>query len=154
MTATTPVTATSASMTPTPAMTIDQIEVDGAMVVVAEVEELSAAEKPCFMTAQGKERGTYMRLADGDHRLDTYSVFQLSVLTVPSEADREPVPEATIADLDTDLVDRTIARLKTNRGSEEGFDLGVLWVQGQREYRGLVPPTALFLEQSIPIGND
>lgn len=57
------------------------------------------------MTAQGKERGTYMRLADGDHRLDTYSVFQLSVLTVPSEADREPVPEATIADLDTDLVD-------------------------------------------------
>jgi hypothetical protein len=46
------------------------------------------------------------------------------------------------------------ARLKTNRGSEEGFDLGVLWVQGQREYRGLVPPTALFLEQSIPIGND
>jgi len=102
-------------VTPTPAMTIDQIEVDGAMVVVAEVEELSAAEKPCFMTAQGKERGTYMRLADGDHRLDTYSVFQLSVLTVPSEADREPVPEATIADLDTDLVDRTIARLKTNR---------------------------------------
>jgi hypothetical protein len=45
------------------------------------------------------------------------------------------------------------ARLKTNRGSEEGFDLGVLGVQGQREYRGLVPPTALFLEQSIPIGN-
>lgn len=102
-------------VTPTPAMTIDQVEVDGAMVVVADIDELPAAEKPCFVTAQGKERGTYVRLADGDHRLDTYSVFQLSVLTVPSEADREPVHGTTIADLDAVLVARTIARLRTNR---------------------------------------
>ena len=102
-------------LTPTPVLAIDQVGVGDAMIVIAEVEELPAAEKPCFVTAQGKERGAYIRLADGDHRLDTYSVFQLSVLTVPSEADREPVTEATIADLDTTLIERTITRLRTNR---------------------------------------
>lgn len=53
--------------------------------------------------------------------LSVFNFFQMAfyldlhTFTVPSEADREPVPEATIADLDTDLADRTIARLKTNR---------------------------------------
>ena len=102
-------------LTPTPAMSVDQMEVDGASVVVAEVEELPAAEKPCFVTAQGKERGTYMRVGDGDHRLDTYSVFQLSVLTVPSNADREPVMQARIDDLDSSLIARTVARLRASR---------------------------------------
>ncbi|HEY5854179.1 MAG TPA: ATP-binding protein [Aldersonia sp.] len=102
-------------LTPNPAMTVDQVELQGAMVVVAEVDELPPAEKPCFVTAQGKERGTYMRVGDGDHRLDTYSVFQLSMLTVPSDADREPVTQARADDLDPNLVNRTVAQLRLGR---------------------------------------
>ena len=102
-------------LTPVPIMTTEQMEVDGSPVVVAEVEELPAAEKPCFVTAQGKERGTYMRVGQGDHRLDTYSVFQLSTLTEPSTADREAVTAANIDDLDPNLIKRTIERLRTYR---------------------------------------
>ncbi|WP_035734651.1 ATP-binding protein [Gordonia polyisoprenivorans] len=105
----------SGPLSPSPVMTVEQMEIDGSPVVVVEVDELPAAEKPCFVTAQGKERGTYMRVGDGDHRLDTYSVFQLSVLTIPSNDDREPVIKARIDDLDADLIRRTVSRLRSNR---------------------------------------
>ncbi|MFD4180516.1 helix-turn-helix domain-containing protein, partial [Rhodococcus sp. NPDC058514] len=100
---------------PTPALNVDQLEFEGAMVVVAEVDELPADEKPCFVTEQGKDRGSYLRLGDGDHRMDTYSVFQLSNLTVPSSADKNPVEQARVADLDPQMVSRTIARLRATR---------------------------------------
>lgn len=102
-------------LTPRPTMLIEQMEVDGAPVVVAEVIELPAAEKPCFVTSQGKERGTYVRIGEGDHRLDTYAVFQLSTLTTPSTADREPVTGSTPHDLDPALIERTIVRLRRSR---------------------------------------
>lgn len=102
-------------VTPRPAMTIDQVEFEDAMVVIAEVDELPAVDKPCFVTDQGVERGSYERLGDGDHRLDTYSVFQMSNLTVPSPADRTPVDQAAVADLNPEMVSRTIARLRVTR---------------------------------------
>ena len=102
-------------ITPRPLMSIDQMEVDGAPVVVAEVTELPAADKPCFVTSQGKEHGTYVRVGEGDHRLDTYGVFQMSTLTVPSTADREAVSGAVVADLDSGLVERTVSRLRRTR---------------------------------------
>ncbi len=102
-------------LTPRPAMTVDQVEFEGAMVVVARVDELPAADKPCYVTDQGMDRGSYARVGDGDHRLDSYSVFQLSMLTVPSTADREPVHQAMVTDLDPRLVERTIAQLRAAR---------------------------------------
>ncbi|WP_024794018.1 ATP-binding protein [Tomitella biformata] len=102
-------------LSPTPAMTVDQVEFEGAMVVVVEVDELPPSDKPCFVTDQGIDRGTYQRLGDGDHRMDTYSVFQLANLTVPSPADRAPVERAVFADLDPQLVARTIERIRVAR---------------------------------------
>lgn len=102
-------------LTPTPLIDIDQVEFEGAMVVIVKVDELPGAEKPCFVTDQGKDRGSYQRLGDGDHRMDTYSVFQLSNLTVPSPADREPVERAEFTDLDRQLVSRTIERIRATR---------------------------------------
>ncbi|EGD54496.1 transcriptional regulator [Gordonia neofelifaecis NRRL B-59395] len=102
-------------LSPRPRMTFERQELDGAAVVVVDVAELPAAEKPCFVTSQGKERGTFVRVGEGDHRLDTYEVFQLSTLTVPSAADREPVRGAAMDDLDNSVVSRTIQRMQTNR---------------------------------------
>lgn len=43
------------------------------------------------------------------------------------------------------------ARLKTNRGSKEGFDLGVLEVQRQRECAGLYHRQPCFLSSQFPL---
>lgn len=102
-------------LTPRPVVSIDEVEFEESTVVVVHVEELSAGEKPCFVTDQGKERGSYTRLSDGDHRMDTYEVFLTSALTVPSRADRSPVDGATIEDLDSRQVARTIDRIRTVR---------------------------------------
>ncbi|WP_084222301.1 ATP-binding protein [Rhodococcus sp. Chr-9] len=102
-------------LSPRPMVTIDEVEFEDATVVVLEVEELPAGEKPCFVLEQGKERGSYTRLSDGDHRMDTYEVFLMSALTVPSRADRNPVEDASIEDLDPRQIARTIDRIRTVR---------------------------------------
>ncbi|GEE00735.1 transcriptional regulator [Gordonia spumicola] len=108
-------TETPGPLTPRPSMVVDRLEFEGADLVVAEVAEIAAAAKPCFVTAQGKENGSYTRIGEGDHRLDTYEVFQMSTLTVPSSADRVPVSGARIDDLNKEAISRTLHRLRTNR---------------------------------------
>ena len=44
-------------------------------------------------------------------------------------------------------------RLQAERGGEEGFNLGVHAVRGQRQCRAVVPPIIMFVEKSIPTGN-
>lgn len=99
-------------LTPTPNGVIDIAEVDGAPVVVADVDELPTANKPCYVTAQGIENGSYRRAGDGDRALGSYGVFLLRADGTQPTEDLDPVDGAELADLDDDLVGRFIDRLR------------------------------------------
>ncbi|GAA4167518.1 ATP-binding protein [Gryllotalpicola koreensis] len=102
-------------LTPTPSGVIDIAEVDGAPVVVVDVEELPASQRPCYVTTQGIENGSYQRVADGDRVMGRYGVFLLRADAAQPTADTEPVPSATVDDLDPGLVGTFIERLRRVR---------------------------------------
>jgi ATP-dependent DNA helicase RecG len=106
---------TAAPIEPTPSVRIAIQEFEGGEVVVAQVEELAAEQKPCFVVAKGKEGGSYERLLDGDHRMGTHAIFLLSSNRAQPLRDIDPVSGTSRADLDPDLSAGLIARVKRTR---------------------------------------
>ena len=49
-------------------------EVDGAIMLTAEVAELSADQKPCYYQGAGMVNGSFIRVGDGDRQLTPYEV--------------------------------------------------------------------------------
>lgn len=102
-------------LNPIPLMDIELIPYEGATIVVAEVHELPNDEKPCFVVTQGKERGSYQRLADGDHQMSTYAVFLYSSNRRQPDDDSQLVTGSGIGDLDDQLLDRFVRRIRAEK---------------------------------------
>lgn len=95
---------------------IDIATVDGKSVVVAVVEGLPPARKPCYVKSRGMERGSYIRTHDGDRRLSTYEIHVLASSQGQPLDDTALVPHATVDDLDPELVRSLTRRLRATRG--------------------------------------
>ena len=93
-----------------PHVSID--EIDGFPVVVAQIIELPREQKPCYVTKQGLNRGTYIRVADSDRRLTAEEVHQLIAERGQPVFDAEPVDGTTIEDLDTLAIETFVSRLR------------------------------------------
>ncbi|MGB3910557.1 MAG: ATP-binding protein [Pseudolysinimonas sp.] len=102
-------------LTPRPQGTIDVGVVDGSPVVVVEVEELPAEQKPSFVTTRGKENGSFERTSDGDRRMSTHAIFLLATASAQPTDDRHPVDGAGYEDLDASLIERFVRRLRRVR---------------------------------------
>ncbi|WEV67435.1 putative DNA binding domain-containing protein [Bifidobacterium sp. ESL0769] len=74
-------------------------------VLVANVPELDIMQKPCYVKKRGKMDGSYLRTGDGDHLLTLYEIdrFMENQYRV-ARNDLVAVPDATIDDLDPDLL--------------------------------------------------
>ena len=81
---------------------------EGSQVLTIEVEELEPQLKPCYIEKRGVQGGSYKRVGDADILLSPTEVYELQHALVPSETDRAPVDEATVDDLDPDIVDGII----------------------------------------------
>ncbi|OZG69448.1 ATP-binding protein [Bifidobacterium eulemuris] len=91
---------------------------DGKPVVVANVPELSAAQKPCYVKKHGRVQGSYLRTGDGDYRLTMYEIdrFVENQHRV-ARNDVDMVFDATVDDLDKELLD---GWLRIQRGGSFG----------------------------------
>lgn len=119
-------------------------EFEGARVVRLGVPELDPVEKPCFVGTRGAYGGSFIRGGDGDRRLTHYEVTQLLSNRTQPVLDRELVPAATAADLDSALVAAYLTRIRRRsqafRESEDErllVRLGVLTADGD----GVLRPT-------------
>lgn len=102
-------------LTPRPTGTVEVGDVGGAAVVVVDVEEAPAGDRPVYVTTAGPIGGSYERIGDGDHRLGGYGVFLLHSDRAQPTEDTEPVDGATIDDLDAEILERFLARLRRLR---------------------------------------
>lgn len=91
---------------------VDVVTFEGVPLVVAVVPELTKAQKPCYVRDRGLYTGSYTRSGDGDRRLTQYEVGLLLGERGQPVFDAEPVPEATVEDLDHEAVRRLVARVK------------------------------------------
>ena len=130
---------------------------DGELVVI-EISELEPLLKPCFVTAQGIQNGSYKRVSDKDIKLSTTEIFALQNAMVPSPADRDVVDGATIHDLNPDVIDSIIdnerrSHPKALRGAEtqeaQMARLNITDQEGRIRLGGLLA-TGIYPQQYYP----
>lgn len=100
-------------VTPVPPTDVEQIEFEGGVVVALTVRPLVAVPAPCFVTDQGLENGSYRRWDDQNIHLTSYEIYLLRHRHELLGTDREAVSSARISDLDSDLIERMVARLRS-----------------------------------------
>ena len=94
---------------------IEVVSVDGRLIVAAAIDELPQDRKPCFVKSKGMDRGSYILTHDGDRRLTTYEIHVLASSQGQPIDDRAFVDGATLDDLDDELVQRLLLRLRSTR---------------------------------------
>ena len=96
-----------------PQFTVDDI--DGLTVVAAEIDEVSASQKPCFYKTAGLPKGAYLRVGNTNRQMTEYEVFgYLSGREQPTD-DEDIVPDASLEDLDNSLIDTYLDRFRQIR---------------------------------------
>ncbi|MGH3158251.1 MAG: RNA-binding domain-containing protein, partial [Streptosporangiaceae bacterium] len=103
-----------AKLTPALAPIIDTVPFEGAILVLAEIEALPPAQRPCYVTTRGLYNGAYVRVGDGEQRLTPYEIDRLRENSGQPRWDEEPVPRATTKDLDQRAVLRLIETATRN----------------------------------------
>jgi ATP-dependent DNA helicase RecG len=101
-------------LTPPLTPSIEIVSFEGVNLVVAEVEALPPAQRPCYVTARGLYNGAYVRVGDGDQRLTPYEIDRLRENSGQPRWDEEPVPQASVKDLDRTAVLRLIEAASRN----------------------------------------
>jgi ATP-dependent DNA helicase RecG len=101
-------------------------EIDGETVAAVEVEEISAAQKPCFYKQAGLPKGAYLRVGNTNRQMTEYEVFGYLSSRGQPTYDEELIPHAAIDALDGRLLDEYLGRLQQIR-SGAGF------LEGTRE---------------------
>ena len=103
----------------------DTLSVDGKPVLVIRIDELEGGAKPCFVKRQGLGSGSYKRIGEQDIRLSPREIYSFETARIASNADREPVPDASMASLDGELVDglfRNMANARMFKGAKSNED--------------------------------
>ncbi|MCY3560788.1 MAG: putative DNA binding domain-containing protein [bacterium] len=95
---------------------IEICTVDGIPVVVAAVDEISPGQKPCIVMKPDHLGGAYVRTHDGNRLLTEYEHYALFAAKGQPTEDERAVDGAQPADLDSDLVDLLIQRVRVTRG--------------------------------------
>lgn len=89
-----------------------------APVVVANIPESSARQKPCFVKKRGQRDGSFIRTGDGDHHMSQYELDRFIENQLGSARnDTALVEEATIEDLDDSLLRGWLARERSTSSS-------------------------------------
>jgi ATP-dependent DNA helicase RecG len=93
-------------------VTIEEQQVDGKTLIVANVKECPPSQKPCKDPRTGK---SWVRSYDGDYEISSLEEQAFLATREAPSADCEPVNGATIDDLDLQLLDSWIETVKQTR---------------------------------------
>jgi ATP-dependent DNA helicase RecG len=96
---------------------VDLHTVEGATLVVAEVPETEIAQKPCYYRGAGLTNGAFIRVGDGDRKLSAYEVQVMLASRGQPREDEAPVSDASLDDLDPELVSGLLERLRQPEAS-------------------------------------
>ena len=99
---------------------IEICEVDSTSVVVAAVGELSPDQKPCVVKSPDHLAGAYIRTHDNNRLLTTYEHHALLAARGQPTEDECPVGGATKDDLNPELLEPLLRRVRATRGPAFG----------------------------------
>lgn len=86
--------------------------ISGRPILVIEVPEAGASEKPVYIKARGIYHGSFIRQADGDHQLTEYEVLKLLENRGQPRHDMELIDKAYESVLDLEAIDDFVNRIR------------------------------------------
>ena len=97
-------------------------DIDGKIVISAEIPEIDTVEKPCFYMGAGRMRGSYIRVGDADESMTEYEIYSYEAFRKKHQDDIRTVERASIEVLDRLLLDSYINILKRKRPNVAKLD--------------------------------
>lgn len=89
------------------------LEFEGRPVVVVNVPEAPASQKPCCVKKLGRMNGSFIRTGDGDHRMSLYEIDRfIENQRRSARNDAVIVRDATVEDLDENLLSGWLSRVR------------------------------------------
>lgn len=103
------------AMTPIVRPVLSVFDEEGKTFVTAEIPPIDLTERPCYRTAKGRLKGSYIRVGDADKPMTEYEVYSYEAYRKKFRDDIRPVEDATLVSLSQDELEDYISRRKKNR---------------------------------------
>jgi ATP-dependent DNA helicase RecG len=87
-------------------------ELNGKIVVSAEVEEIDAALRPCFYRGSGRINGSYIRIGDGDRKMTEYEIYSYEAYRKKIQDELRLPNRAAMEDISNDTLEEYLIRLR------------------------------------------
>lgn len=88
------------------------VEVEGKLVVSAEISECDIFSKPCFYKGAGRLRGSYIRVGDADLPMTEYEIYSYEAFKRKIQDELRPVERSDRSSLDKDGIGEYLIKLK------------------------------------------
>lgn len=96
-------------------------EVDGKVIVCAEIQEIDNNFKPCFYKGAGRLKGSYIRVADGDRLMTEYEVYSYEAFKKKIQDELREAERAVIDDIKTNAFYKYLLELKEKKPNLSGL---------------------------------
>lgn len=83
--------------------------------VTAEIPPVDLTDRPCYKTAKGRLKGSYIRVGDADKPMTEYEVYSYEAYRKRYRDDIRPVEDASLVSLNQDELEHYMVRRKKNR---------------------------------------
>lgn len=96
-------------------------EVEGKVIVCAEIQEIDNNFKPCFYKGAGRLKGSYIRVADGDRLMTEYEVYSYEAFKKKIQDELREAERAVIDDIKTGAFYKYLLELKEKKPNLSGL---------------------------------
>ena len=103
------------AMTPIVRPVLSVFDQEGKMFVTAEIPPVDLTDRPCYKTAKGRLKGSYIRVGDADKPMTEYEVYSYEAYRKKYRDDIRPVEDASLVALSQDELEDYMSRRKKNR---------------------------------------
>ena len=124
-------------MTPVVRPVFTVYEEEGLVFLSAEIPPVDLTERPCFKTAKGRLKGSYIRVGDGDKPMTEYEVYSFEAFRKKYRDDIRPTEGASLQSLDQEKLEEYLSRKKHERPNlahmsrEQQYELTGITRKGQ-----------------------
>ena len=102
-------------MTPVVRPVLSVCEEDGMLFVFAEIPPVDVTDRPCFKTAKGRLKGSFIRVGDADKPMTEYEVYSFEAFRRKYRDDVRPAEGATLLSLDQTQLEQYLLKRKLDR---------------------------------------
>ncbi len=92
---------------------IQFFDIEGKSLILAEIPELPGDKKPCYYRPQGLINGSYLRVGDSNRKMNAYELHAIEEAKGQPRQDLEPIAGTGIKDLDADLLQGFLRRIRS-----------------------------------------